>query len=45
MFTKEPDMATYEWQQYFPQFYAWHEVRPRKCGMVKIHENQLNNNR
>jgi len=25
--------------------YAWHEVRPRKCGMVKIHENQLNNNR
>jgi len=42
MFTKEPDMAAYERQQYFPQYMHGLKYAQENAEWVKIHENQTN---
>jgi len=42
MFTKEPDMAANERQQYFPQFMHGMKYAQENAEWVKIHENQTN---
>ncbi len=42
MFTKEPDMAAYKRQQYFPQFMHGRKYAQENAERVKIQKNQTN---
>ncbi|MCH7774093.1 MAG: hypothetical protein IH784_06765 [Bacteroidetes bacterium] len=42
MFTKEPDIAAYERQQYFPQFMHGMKYAQENADWLELYENQTN---